>query len=69
MAIIKVKLSAILGERRIKQSALVEMTGLSSLTINKLYHENVESIRFETLIRLCKALDCQVSDLLEYIPE
>lgn len=65
---IKNHLSRILGEKRWTQSQLALMTGIRPTTINHLYHEFAERISFEQLDLICEALDCSVSDLLEYIP-
>lgn len=66
---IKIFLSRILGEKRITQRKLAEMTGLRPNTISELYNERAKRIDFSTIERLCTALDCQVSDLFDYIPE
>ena len=55
---IRIKLSRVLGEKRIKQKTLAEMTGLSPNTVFNLYHEKTRSIDFETLDKICIALDC-----------
>ncbi|MHC4076574.1 MAG: helix-turn-helix domain-containing protein [Planctomycetota bacterium] len=34
-----------------------------------IYHERTTKISFEVLAKICKALDCSVCDLLEYVPE
>jgi putative transcriptional regulator len=65
---IRVKLSRILGDRRITQAKLAELAKLSPRTINKIYNEDVTSIRFDTLANICKALKCRVEDILEYHP-
>lgn len=49
---------------------LMQLSGVSRNTINKLYRNSeVETIKVETLIRLCKALHCNLSELVEYSPE
>ncbi|MDR1629350.1 MAG: helix-turn-helix transcriptional regulator [Oscillospiraceae bacterium] len=49
---------------------LMKLSGVSRNTINKLYrNKEVETIKVETLIRLCKSLECKMSDLVEYVPE
>lgn len=63
---IRVKLSRVMGDKRIKQKALAEMTGLSPNTVFNLYHEKTRSIDFETLDKLCIALKCSPGDLLEF---
>jgi putative transcriptional regulator len=66
---IKVHLSRIMGEKRLKISDVAKKTGLHRNGITKLYNEDTQGITFETLQALCKALDCKVGDLLEYIPD
>ena len=65
---IKNHLSRILGERRWTQTKLAEMTGIRKSTIGDLYNEIAERISFDQLDRICEALDCDLSELLEYIP-
>jgi putative transcriptional regulator len=66
---IRIHLSGLLGERRIKRSELSRMTGISENALLHLYHENVDHMRFVTLSKICAALNCRVGDLLEYIPD
>lgn len=65
---IKVHLSKILGEKRITQSQLGRLTGIRLATINEIYHEVAERVTLEHLSRICEALDCDLTDLMEYIP-
>lgn len=62
-------LSRILGEKRIKQSQLAKETGISTRAINALYNDKVTRIDYRILSQLCKALDCDISDILIYIPD
>lgn len=49
---------------------LMRLSDVSRNTINKLYrNKEVETVKVETLIRLCIALNCKMSDLVEYIPD
>jgi putative transcriptional regulator len=71
---IKVHLSRIMGEKRLKISDLERLTkdngnGLHRNGITKLYNEKTDGIKFETLNELCKALECKVGDLIEYVPD
>ncbi len=66
---IKNNLSKIMGEKRINMRELHRNTGLSTNTIFRLYHNKTSNINFITLAKLCKALDCSVSDILEYVPD
>lgn len=46
---------------------LMERSGVSRNSINKLFRgSNVETLKLDTLMRLCDALHCNLSDLVEY---
>ncbi|HBG49753.1 MAG TPA: Cro/Cl family transcriptional regulator [Cyanobacteria bacterium UBA9971] len=62
------KLSEILGKKRIRMSELQKMTGLSHTTIISLYYARSKNISFETIDKLCEALECNIQELFEYIP-
>ena len=66
---IKVHLSKLLGERKMKISDLANDTGLHRNGLSKLYNENTDGIKFETLETICIALNCEIADLLEIIQE
>ena len=66
---IKVNLSKIMGEQKLKVSELSRRTRISRQALYKLYHERSERIELETLAKLCQALDCTVGELLEYVPD
>lgn len=49
---------------------LMKLSGLSRNTINKLYRNvGIETIKVDTLMRLCDAFNCPLSDLIEYTPD
>nr|WP_197545473.1 helix-turn-helix transcriptional regulator [Paenibacillus riograndensis] len=60
-----------MAEHKIDDIAeLMERSGLSRNSINKLYRETkLESIKLETLFKLCDTFKCMLSDLVEYEPE
>ena len=64
---IKVHLSKLLGERKLRASEVARKTGINKNTLSALYNENVTGIKFDTMEKLCKFLDCKVGDLIEYI--
>ena len=66
---IKIHLSRLLGERRITQAELSRMTGIRPATIHELYTETAQRIKFSHLEMICRRLNCQIFDLIEYIPE
>lgn len=65
---IKIKLSELLGKHRITQKQLSVMTGIRPNTISDMYNEFSERINIIYLDKICEALECDISDLLEYIP-
>jgi len=66
---IKVHLSRKLGELRWSQAMLARVTGIRPTTISELYNEMADRINFEHLNQICKALDCNTIDIIEYIPD
>jgi putative transcriptional regulator len=66
---IKIHLSRLMGEKKLKISDLSIMTDLHRNGITKLYKDQTDGIKFDTLDKLCKALDCKVEDLIEFIDE
>lgn len=65
---IKIHLSRILGEKRWSQAKLSRLTGIRPSTISEIYNEFTERINLEHLDKICEALDCELTDILEYIP-
>lgn len=66
---IRIYLSRILGEKRWTQADLARKTNIRPATINLYYHEMIDRMNIEHLDKMCKALDCKLSDLMEYIPD
>ncbi|WP_342441409.1 helix-turn-helix transcriptional regulator [Lysinibacillus sp. FSL K6-0075] len=66
---IKVNLSRLLGEKRMKISELAKETGLHRNGLSRLYNEETDGIKFDTLEKVCKALNCDISDLIEIVDE
>ena len=61
---IRIKLSTLLGERRMTQAALARATGIRPTTINDMYRELSDRINLEHLYRICIVLQCDISDIL-----
>lgn len=61
---IRLKLSAIMGERRLKISDVARDTGINRGTITRIYHEDVEKLDLDTLEELCRYLEVDISDML-----
>lgn len=66
---IVVNLDVMMAKRKISSSQLAEQIDLTPANLSILKNNNAKAMRFSTLARICKALDCQPSDILEYIPE
>ena len=66
---IKIHLSRLLGEQRMTQKELADKTQIRAATINEMYHELVERVNLDYLSRICEVLDCEVEDILQYIPD
>lgn len=65
---IRILLSTRLGERRWTQADLARKTGIRPTTINEMYHEICERVNLEHLDLICEALECELSDIMEYVP-
>lgn len=65
MAII-VNLDVMLAKRKMKSKDLAEIIGITTANLSILKSGKAKAIRFSTLEAICKALDCQPSDILEY---
>lgn len=61
---VRILLSTRLGERRWTQAKLSRLSGVRAATISELYNEIAEKISFSDLFKICKALNCDISDLL-----
>jgi len=66
---IKIHLSKIMGEKRLKISDVVKATSLNRGTITRLYHEKAQRVDLDALDKLCRYLQCPASDLLEWIDD
>lgn len=66
---IKIKLSDLLGKYKMNQKTLSRLTNIRPATISKMYYEEVKRIDINHINSICKAFDCEISDLFEYIPD
>ncbi|MCT0017576.1 transcriptional regulator [Lactococcus lactis subsp. lactis] len=66
---IKVHIDRILVERKMSVTELSEKVGITMANISILKNGKAKAIRFSTLESLCKILNCQPGDLLEYIED
>jgi len=63
---IVVNLDVMLARRKMRSKELAERIGITEQNVSLLKSGKVKGIRFDTLERICAALDCQPGDILEY---
>lgn len=68
MAIL-VHLDRILQKREMRSNELAEKIGITTANLSILKTGKAKAIRFSTLEAICKELQCQPGDLLEYVEE
>lgn len=61
-----VNLDVMLAKRKMSVTELSERVGITMANISILKNGKAKAIRFTTLDAICKALDCQPGDILEY---
>ena len=66
---IKVNLDLMLVKRGVKLSELAEAIDITLPNLSILKTNKARAIRFSTLEAICRELDCQPGDLLEFIPD
>lgn len=60
------RLDRVMADRKISFNELSERVGVSNVNLSKLKTGKVSAIRFSTLNAICKALNCQPGDILEF---
>ena len=61
-----VNLDVMLAKRKMRSKELAAIIGISEQNLSLLKSGKVRGVRFETLEKICRALECQPGDLLEY---
>jgi putative transcriptional regulator len=64
-----VNLDVVLARRKMRSNELAERIGITPQNLSVLKSGRARAVRFETLEKICKALDCQPGDLLQYRKE
>ncbi len=67
MAII-LRLDRVMADRKMSLKELSDQEGVSNVNLSKLKTGKVSAIRFSTLNAICKVLNCQPGDILEFDP-
>ena len=68
MAII-VNLDVMMAKRKMSLGELAQKVDITMANLSILKNNKARAVRFSTLEAICKALDCQPGDLLEYVPD
>ncbi len=58
-----------MADRKMSLNELSEKVHITNVNLSKLKTGKVSGIRFETLERICEALDCQPGDIMEFVPD
>ena len=66
---ITVNLDVVMAKKKISAGQLAELIDITPANLSILKNNKAKAIRFSTLEALCKALDCQQGDILEYTPD
>lgn len=65
---IRIKLNELLAESGMSKNKLSHRAEMQRTQINNFCNNKITRLDTDVLARLCAALDCKISDLLEYIP-
>ena len=66
---ITVNLDVMLARRKMRSKELAERIGITEQNVSLLKSGKVKGVRFDTLEKICAALECQPGELLEYRPD
>lgn len=66
---ILVNLDVMMAKRKISAGELAQKVGITPANLSILKNNKAKAVRFSTLEEICRVLDCQPGDILQYIPE
>ena len=58
-----------MADRKMSLNELARRVGISNVNLSNIKTGKISAIRFSTLNGICKALDCQPGDILEYVDD
>lgn len=64
-----INVDVMLAKRKMSVTELSEKVGITIANISILKNGKAKAIKIETLNKICKALDCQPGDILEYVED
>jgi len=66
---IVIHLDVMMAKRKMSLNELSDKVGITLANLSILKNNKAKAIRFSTLEAICQALDCSVSDIVEFIPD
>ena len=66
---IRINLDVMMVKRKMSLNELSEKVGITLANLSVLKNNKAKAIRFSTLDAICKALDCKVEDIIEYVED
>ncbi|MFZ4862769.1 helix-turn-helix domain-containing protein [Sphingobacterium sp. Mn56C] len=66
---IKIHLGEIMAKRKMSLNELSEHVGITLSNLSILKNQKAKAIRMSTLAAICRALDCQPGDIMEFVDE
>ncbi|EHE8321956.1 helix-turn-helix transcriptional regulator [Listeria monocytogenes] len=67
--VIVLRLDRIMADRKISLNQLSQEVGVANVNLSKIKTGKVSAIRFSTLNEICRVLNCQPGDILEYVAD
>ena len=64
-----INLDVMMAKRKIGLTELSDRVGITLANLSILKNNRARAVRFSTLDAICRALDCQPGDILEYVPD
>ncbi len=64
-----INLDVMMAKRKMSLNELSEKVGITLANLSILKNNKAKAIRFSTLDAICRALDCQVGDIIEFVPD
>lgn len=65
---IRINLDVVMAQRKMRLNELADAIGITIQNLSILKTGKAKAIRFSTLDAICRVLDCQPGDILEYVP-
>lgn len=66
---IRINLDVMMARRKMSLNELSDKVGITLANLSVLKNNKAKAIRFSTLDAICKALDCKVEDIIEYVSD